>query len=203
MSDLLEHWLERATKGLSSDSGRQVWTEIRAHYESACQEALAAGASEEESDRAAVVSLGDPAAANRGYRKVLLTSAEARLLRETSCAFWSGSRRWLWLLPVLIVLAGIRFFAMGDAYSGWTLLAGASGIALLMSAFWLPVFTVARGRVFRAVRWLWLAAILALTMRGSWLMLLTCAWPLVWAEWRLFAVRRKLPVSQWPKQLYL
>lgn len=50
---------------------------------------------------------------------------------------------------------------------------------------------------------LWLAAILALTMRGSWLMLISCAWPLLWVEWTLFSLRRKLPVAEWPKQLYL
>jgi hypothetical protein len=203
MSELLEDWLDQATKGLSSNSREQVWTEIRAHYESACEEALAAGASEEQSDRAAVVSLGDAAAANRAYRKVLLTSADARLLRESSCALLSGARRWLWLLPTLILIAGIRFFATGDSYFGWTLVTGATGMALLLSAFWLPVYTLQRGRFFRTFRLLWVAAILALTMKNSWLMLITTAWPLMWVECRLFLLRRKLPVAQWPKQLYL
>lgn len=203
MSELLERWMDRASKGLSLDSRRQVWAEIRAHYESACEEALAAGAGEQEADRAAVESLGDAAAANRAYRKVLLTSADAALLRETGCSILSGSRGWPWLLPALIVIAAIRFFATGDAYFGWTLLTGASGMALLLSAFWLPVFTLKRGRIFRMFRWLWLAAILALTMKGSWWMLISCAWPLLWVEWRLSSLRRKLPVSQWPKQLYL
>jgi hypothetical protein len=203
MSELLERWLGRATKGLSSDSRQQVWAEIRAHYASACEDALAAGASEADSDRAAVALLGDAAAANREYRKVLLTSAEAALLRETRCGVWSGSRRWLWLLPTLILIAAIRFFATGDAYFGWTLLTGAGGFTLLFGASKLPVFTPNRGRIFRALRWLWLAAILALTMKGSWLMLITIAWPLFWVEWKLSSLRRKLPVSRWPKQLYL
>jgi hypothetical protein len=203
MSELLEIWLGHATKRLSHDSRQQVWAEIRAHYESACEEALAAGASEEESDRTAVTSLGDAAAANRAYRKVLLTSAEAALLRETRYGLGCGSRRWLWLLPTLILIAAIRFFATGDAYFGWMLLTGAAGFALLLSAFKLPVFTPNRGRIFRALRWLWLIAILTLTMKSSWLMLITYTWPVFWVEWRLASLRRKLPVAQWPKQLYL
>ena len=203
MSDLLERWLDRATKDLSLDSSRQVCAEIVAHYESACEEALGAGASEEESDRAAVASLGDAASANRAYKKVLLTDADAALLSQTRCGVWPASRRWLWLLPILVCMAAIRFFVTGDSYFGWTLVTGATGFALLLSAFKLPVFTLKRGRIFRAFRWLWLAAILALTMKGSWLMLISCAWPILWVEWRLSTVRRKLPVSQWPKQLYL
>lgn len=203
MSALLERWLDRATKGLSLDSCWQVLAEIRAHYESACEDALAAGASEEESDRAAVASLGDAASANRAYRKVLLTSADATLLRQTGCGVWSGSRRWLWLLPALILIAGVRFFATGDAYFGWTLLTGGTGMALLLSAFWLPVYTPKRGRIFRTFRLLWLAAVLVLTMKASWLILISCAWPLLWVEWRMSSLRRKLPVAQWPKQLFL
>ncbi|HMD48801.1 MAG TPA: hypothetical protein VKG79_06875 [Bryobacteraceae bacterium] len=203
MSGLLEAWLKRATRHLSEGSRAQVRTEIEAHYESACEEALGGGASAGEADRAAVASLGDPGAANRAYRKVLLTDMEAALLRETRCGVWSGSKRWLWLLPTLVLIAGIRFLATGDAYFGWTLLTGASGLALLASAFRLPVYTPVRGRIFRAFRLLWLAAILALTMRGSWFMLISCAWPLLWVEWTLFSLRRKLPVAEWPKQLYL
>jgi len=206
MSVLLEGWLKRAIRHLSAESRAQVRTEIETHYQSACEEALANGASADHADRTAVASLGDPAAANRAYRKVLLTSTEAALLHETRCGVWSGSKRWLWLLPTLVLIAAIRFFATGDAYFGWTLLTGAAGLVLLASAFRLPVYTPARGRIFRTFRLLWLAAILALSMKGmkdSWIMMLSCAWPLLWVEWTLFSLRRKLPVAQWPKQLYL
>jgi hypothetical protein len=210
MSVLLEIWLKRATRHLSEESRAQVRTEIEAHYESACEEALASGASADQADRTAVGSLGDPASANRAYRKVLLTSTEAALLHETRCGVWSGSKRWLWLLfwllPTLILIAAVRFFATGGAYFGWTLLTGAAGQALLTSAFRLPVYTPARGRIFRTFRLLWLVALLALSMKGmkdSWIMMLSCGWPLLWVEWTLFSLRRKLPVARWPKQLFL
>jgi hypothetical protein len=36
----------------------------------------------------------------------------------------------------------------------------------------------------------------------SWL-IATCIWPLAWNEWMQISLRRKLPVAEWPKQLYL
>src|SRR5579871_5233395 len=126
MSRLLENWLERATVRLSNTSKAQVRAEIQAHYESACEAALEGGAKEEAADQAAVESLGDAAAANREYRKVLLTSWEADLLRETRCGVWVQSKRWLFLLPTLVIVAGIRFFATGNAYLGATLGLGAA-----------------------------------------------------------------------------
>jgi hypothetical protein len=150
-----------------------------------------------------VVSLGDPATANRAYRKVLVTSSEASILRQTRCGFASRSRRRIWLLPSLALLASVWFFVSGDNYLGWTLLTGTIGLALLAGAFWLPVYTPMRGRIFRTLRLLWLGTLLALTMKDSWLLLVSCAWPLMWLEWKHTVLRRKLPVSQWPKQLYL
>jgi hypothetical protein len=61
--------------------------------------------------------------------------------------------------------------------------------------------------VFRGVRWAWLAAILILAIwpefsRQSW-MLVAVAWPIVWVDWTLFSVRRKLAIALWPRPLYL
>ena len=39
-------------------------------------------------------------------------------------------------------------------------------------------------------------------LKWSWL-IASCLWPVVWIEWTRISIRRKLPVSQWPKQLYL
>jgi hypothetical protein len=39
------------------------------------------------------------------------------------------------------------------------------------------------------LEWSWLAA--------------SCMWPLAWNEWMQISLRRKLPVAEWPKQLYL
>ncbi|MEO8097625.1 MAG: hypothetical protein ABI811_07970 [Acidobacteriota bacterium] len=62
----LEQWLSDATRGLSAESAAQVRTEIQEHCESACE----AGGD-------AIAALGDPRAANRGYRSALLTEQEA------------------------------------------------------------------------------------------------------------------------------
>jgi hypothetical protein len=79
----LESWLERATRTLAPASTEKVRTEIRDHYESAFEAELARGASRENAERVAVESLGSAAAANREYRKVLLTAPEAKMLE-----FW-------------------------------------------------------------------------------------------------------------------
>jgi hypothetical protein len=202
MSKLLEVWLDRATRNLSAPSKDRVRAEIQAHYESAREEGLAGAVSAEDADRRAVALLGDAAEANREYRKVLLTSAEVALLRETRCGVWAASWRWLWVLPLVVMIFGIRSLATGDAYFGWMLLLGAVGMGALVAAPRLPVYTPVRGRVFRVFRMLWLAAMLMLALKGSWLML-PVAWPLLWTEWRLYSLRRKLPVGEWPKQLYL
>src|ERR1700676_2324246 len=92
----LDSWLKQATRQLSRDSAAQVRTEIQEHYESALEAAMSGGVSAEESDRLAVTALGDAKDANCKYRNVLLTSAEARILREGN---WEAravcSRPWL------------------------------------------------------------------------------------------------------------
>ena len=64
----LEQWLADATRGLSPESAAQVRAEIQQHYDSACE----AGGD-------AIAALGNPRAANRAYRKVLLTEQEAMM----------------------------------------------------------------------------------------------------------------------------
>jgi len=80
----LESWLEQATRCLSKDSAAQVRLEIREHYDSARDAAIRDGATTDEASRSAVRGLGDARAANRQYRKVLLTSAEAKMLRRVT-----------------------------------------------------------------------------------------------------------------------
>jgi hypothetical protein len=80
MTNGLDRWLKQATRRLSNDSTLQVTTEIREHYESAREAALESGATADQAEEVASTALGDAKRANRQYRKVLLTSAEARLL---------------------------------------------------------------------------------------------------------------------------
>lgn len=64
----LEQWLSDATRGLSPESAARVRAEIQQHYDST-----------REAGGDALAALGDPRAANRGYRRVLLTEQEAMM----------------------------------------------------------------------------------------------------------------------------
>ena len=205
----LETWLMRATCHLSATSAAQVRSEIQEHYESARDEALGGGATPEEADRRALASLGDARTAGRQYRKVLLTTAEDRLLRETTweARAFCSSYRWLLPLSAAVLCAGILFFIAGKTDLALPLVIGAAGMSLLFARPLMPINTPARARVFRGVRWAWLAAVVLFAvwpdpLKQSWF-LVAIAWPIVWVEWTLYSVRRKLAVAQWPRPLYL
>lgn len=208
----LESWLTQATRHLAEDSIAQVRTEIQEHYESAREAALSNGATADEADRLAVADLGDAKTANCQYRNVLLTSSEAAMLREGN---WEAnavcSRPWLrWLLlamPVAALFAATILFLTGATALARTLLVGGIGIGFLFATPFLPVYTPSRGRIFRRVKWVVLLAILLLafgpdTLKWFWL-LFSCLWPMFWIERTRVSIRRKLPVAEWPKQLYL
>jgi hypothetical protein len=201
----LDGWLKQATRHLSRDSAAQVRTEIQEHYESALEAAMSGGASADEADRLAVTALGDAKDANCKYRNVLLTSAEARMLREGN---WEAravcSRPWLKWGALLLAAA---LFLTGAITVAWALLLGGLAMGLLFAAPFLPVYTRSRGRVFRCVKWAVLLGALGLAfgpdvLKWSWL-LFSCLWPMVWIESTRISIRRKLPIAEWPKQLYL
>jgi len=205
LNSTLEAWLKQATCGLAANSLARVRTEIQQHYESAVHANLARGATEEGADRAALASLGDASTANRQYRKVLLTASEARFLRESrweSRALCSRSK-WPLLIPAAGFCAALAFFARGEHDLAELLLLGTAGLALLFASPWLPIYTPARGRVFRCVRWAWLVAVVTLASEGQTWMLACLLSTLVWIEWVQISLRRKLPVADWPKHLYL
>jgi hypothetical protein len=208
----LDSWLKQATRHLSKDSIAQVRTEILEHYELAREAALTGGATTVEADQLALANLGDAKTANCEYRKVLLTSSEARILREGN---WEAravcSRPWLkWLLlamPAAALFAAAALFLTGATAFAWTLLAAGIGIGFLFAAPFLAVYTPARGRIFRRAKWVVLLAIPLLAfgpdaLKWSWL-LFSCLWPMFWIERTRVSIRRKLPVERWPRQLYL
>jgi hypothetical protein len=190
MTAELEDWLKQATRCLSRDAAARVRAEITDHFAGAVE----AG----DTAHAALAALGDPRTANRQYRNVMLTSAEARLLRDGN---WEAravcSRPWLkWALLALPVAA--LWVAAHDR----DLLPGAVCVALLVLAPFLPVYTPLRGRVFRVVKWGLFVVALGFGLQWSWLWI-ACLSPLATIEWRRVSIRRKIPVAQWPKQLYL
>jgi hypothetical protein len=208
----LDGWLEVATRGLAADSIAQVRREIGEHYESAREAAIAGGRSAEEADRIAMKALGDAKTANCQYRQVLLTSGEARLLREGK---WEAraicSRPWLkWLIiavPVVLVESAVVLYFCGRVGLAQDLLLAGIGMSPLFGAMLLPIKTPARGRIFRYGKWvaLTLAVVLLFgpeTLKWSWL-LIPCFWPMARTEWTRASIRRKLPVSAWPRHLYL
>lgn len=208
----LDTWLNQATRHLSQDSAAQVRAEIQEHYESAREAAISSGATADEADRKAVAALGDPKTANCQYRRVLLTSSEAKLLREGQ---WEAqticSRPWLkWLLlamPAVALWASAALFLTGKNELARTLLVGGLTLLVAFGAPFLPIYTPARARIFRRVKYVLLAATFALVfgkhaLDWSWL-LASSVWPLFWIEWTRTSIRRKLPVSRWPRHLYL
>ena len=208
----LELWLGQATRKLSQDSRVRVQNEIRDHYELALEEAMQKGLSAEEAGRNAVAALGDAKRANCEYRRVLLTTAEARLLREGN---WEArafcSRPWLrWIclaVSLCVLAAGTALLLRGAGTEALAVLAAGSAMGLIFSAPFLRVDTPLRGRIFRSLKWGYLAATLVFafaphTLQWSWLMI-SSMWPMVSIEWTRFSIRRKLPVAEWPKQLFL
>jgi hypothetical protein len=208
----LDAWLKKATRHLSKDAVAQVRIEIQDHYQSARATAMEKGATTDEAEWIALAALGNANVANREYRKVLLTSAEARLLREGN---WEAgaicSRSWLkWVLaamPVAAILASAASLLTGGVELARALLLGGIGMGLLFLAPFLPIYTPSRGRVFRCVKWAVLLGTLVVVLgpdalKSAWL-LISCLWPLVWIEWTRASIRRKLRVAEWPRQLYL
>jgi len=212
MPNGLDRWLTQATKHLASDAVVQVRGEIREHYESAREAAINDGATPDQADQLALADLGDAKTANRQYRKVLLTTAEARLLREgnwESRAICSQriSRPLLLGAPVMAVFAAAVLFLTGVTEIARILLVGGMGLGVLSVALFLPIYTPSRSRIFRGVKWVVLTGMLVLAfgpdaLKFSWL-LIASLWPMFWVEWTRISIRRKLPVSRWPKHLYL
>ena len=137
MTNTLENWLQEATRKLSRDSSARVRAEIQDHFQSARQAALASGASDEDADRRALAALGDAKAANLQYRRVLLTSSEARLLRQGDCEVRAIVSRPVlkWMLmavPVVALVAAAVFARAGSVDLARVLLAGGVGLSVVL-----------------------------------------------------------------------
>jgi hypothetical protein len=188
-----------------------VRAEIGEHYESARQEALTNGATPEQADRMALAALGDSDAANRQYRKVLLSSGEARVLREVRWESRICAPVWVvWMLraiPVAALAAAAIAFGTGHSLAARILLFAGGGWGVLIGLPTLPIYTPDRARVYRFLKWPLLALATGLAFGSQ-----AFAWSgalfavvsyLLYTEWIKMSIRRKLPVSEWPKQLYL
>ena len=84
---------------------------------------------------------------------------------------------------------------------------GGIAMGLFFAAPFLPIYTPARARVYRLLKWAALIGVFCFVLghdglKYFWL-LASCVWIPVWTEWTRFSIRRKMPVGEWPKQLYL
>ncbi len=144
----LDQWLLDATRGLSPESAAQVRAEIEQHYDSA-----------REAGGDALAELGDPRAANRAYRKVLLTEREAMMAPVLT-------------RPKRRTLPRILFGAAAVAALLWWLAGKSHGpghwpitIAIFCNlplVWFFPPTTLDRSRIhfyFHGVRWVFLIAI--------------------------------------------
>ena len=208
----LDNWLRQATRCLAKDAVVQVRTEIQEHYESAREAALADGATIEDAETCALRALGDAKTVNDQYRRVLLTAAEARLLRESN---WEArvvcSQSWLkrliLIVPVVMAAAFIVLVLTGHAAVARDVLLCGLGLSPWVVPLLFPIDTLSHGRVFRYFKWLAMTvAVLLLfghdTVQWSWL-LISCLWPVGWIEATRASIRRKLPLNVWPRHLYL
>ncbi len=169
---------------------------------------MSGGATADEADRQAVAALGDARTANRQYRKVLLTASEARVLayseaRAVCSQMWV---KWVKLaIPLAALFTAIGLLLTGSIAVARLLVAMGGWMALMFAVPFLPVYTPSRAQVFRAVKWMVMIAVLLQTFGTGgpkWLMLLVYC--LLWRiEWQRASIRRKLRVTEWPKQLYL
>jgi hypothetical protein len=207
----LDTWLNQATRRLAKASAAQVRTEILEHYESTRDAAIADGATTEAADTIALTSLGDAKIANRQYRDVLLTSSEARMLRDLNWEAMACSSPWLkWLLlamPLAAIAAATVLSLIGRTAVAQDVLIMAMGMGPLLAAPLLPIYTPTRGLIFRYVKWTAVVVAFCLilgpnALKSSWL-LFSCIWPVAFSEWTRASIRRKLPTSAWPKHLYL
>ena len=208
----LDRWLQQAVKGLSKESADTVRREIQEHYDAAREAAVSDGSDAQQAELMAVQALGDPCVANSQYRKVLLTKSEAALLKESNAeSRMICANKWVkWMMlsapGTLLLLSSIFLAAHQFALSRGMLVFGALMAIFFMPPF-LPIYTVSRGRIYRAIKWLvLLGGVLVLfgfdTRNGLWLAS-CCFFPAFYTEWKRMMIRRKLPMAQWPKQLYL
>jgi hypothetical protein len=116
--------------------------------------------------------------------------------------------KWLMIvIPVVLVEAAAVSYFRGNIGLARNLLFAGIGMSPLFAAMLLPINTPLRGRVYRYGKWVVMtAAVLVLwgpeVTKWSWL-LLCCFWPVAFTDWTRASIRRKLPVSEWPRHLYL
>jgi hypothetical protein len=208
----LDDWLKQATRGLANESADRVRAENQQRYDSARAAAISQSADPIAAESIAVAALGDAHTANFPYRCALLTATEARILRQGAReSDFIVSHPWFRFL-FLTVASASCVLASALLVVGWTLpgrllLALGLGAGFVPLIPFFPVSTPTRSLIFRFLNWAVqiLALLLAFGPGGLniyWLPAL-CVVQMIWSESIRMSIRRKLPVSHWPPQLYV
>jgi hypothetical protein len=193
---------------LSAESAARVRAEIHEHYQSAYEAALAGGSPGQKAALAAVAALGDARTANRQYRRVLLTSREAKTLQLMTPHQSSLPARRLaiakWLMG-LVLAWGIGCLAVITwKHHAW-LIYWLTFAAVFLAPQFLPIDSPSRSRTYLCAKWVAFIGAAALTawfgVMPLWVPLGSLL-PLAYGDYVHTSIRRKLPVDQWPKRLY-
>ena len=198
----LEQWLDVATRGLCDSAASRVRAEIGEHYLSAIESASRDGVDPLDAERHALNALGEAKIANRQYRRVLLTESEARTLS------WLTSR---WPpVGAILVLVTTAIYAVSVRTSELNYLFVCFVIQTVLRA--IPISSIRAGWVVRILRWgndtvfytMWFVTAMALMKSpvpaaG----IIVMALGAVHREYKFFVLRRKVPVEQWPRQLWI
>jgi hypothetical protein len=195
MNTSLEIWMDQATRGLAPESAMRVRAEIEEHYGSA----IANGVTDEE----AVAALGDAARANWEYRKVLLTKADARWLesvRQRGDFPLFGA----YILATAGLVGGAAKILQGNLYGAFPALSMVLIGTLFIVPRWVKIDTRPRNRIYRALQWAVIIGVpVALASVGRLKPVFFVYLVFVIAAYKDYLLRRKLPVEEWPTDLYV
>lgn len=120
-SDKLERWLDVATRGLCNDAKARVRAEVEQHFDAAYRFQIFEGEDAIIAAALASAALGDAKRANRRYRRVYLTAAEARRvgrLAGTSV----GAIVTIWIATVvcgMLLVGALPLTQNGDMILAW------------------------------------------------------------------------------------
>ncbi|NUM55893.1 MAG: hypothetical protein HUU46_19815 [Candidatus Hydrogenedentes bacterium] len=99
----LNRWLDTATRGLCDDAKARIRPEVEAHFAAAYRFQIYEGEDEVIAAALASAALGDAKRANRRYRRVYLTKAQARRVGRLA----GTSLGALWIIWTATVLCGL------------------------------------------------------------------------------------------------
>lgn len=212
--DSIEAWLDVATSGLAKESEARVRDEIQAHFDSSHEEALANGAADEQANTAALAALGDAKKARRAYKRTYVTAWEQRLVREDQWVAGVLCRRgYLLGIPLSFLCSGTILITHSPSFPSFALLLIGIGASFIFGVpMCMPINTKMRGRIYRSIRWTWFVVAICFayvpSLRENFSAEFAATgvflvWSVVWVEWSRASMRRKLPIADWPRGLYL